>query len=108
MGVTVARSLDYDRFSFVQSISMYVFDHIGMVNLHISQVKFDMQILHWIIVKVFYRKPKNWARDDDFDLYLMWELLSGKGFDWVEFILKECFIARRTQAGPCFSHPSFN
>lgn len=54
---------------------------------HIRQVKFEMRILHWIVMKVCYRKPQNWARADDQDLYLMLVILNNVHFNCVKFIL---------------------
>lgn len=45
---------------FVKSISKSVYkDYLDMANFQISQVKFEMRILHWIIVKIFCRTPHN-------------------------------------------------
>lgn len=97
MNVCVAKSLDYDRISFVQSISKSVFyDRLDMANFHTSQVKFEMIILHWIIVKIFYQKPYNWARADDFDMYLMWEILHWNIINLVKFITKSIFQYKET------------
>lgn len=82
MDVCVSKSSQYERIFFVQSISKYVFgDRLDMANFHISQVKFEMRILHWIIVKVFYRKPSKWGKVDDFNFYLMWDIF------WVQYWL---------------------
>lgn len=48
------------------------------VNFSISQMNCEMRILHWVNVKILYRKPRNWDRDDKQDLYLMWLLLKQK------------------------------
>ncbi|KAL5052961.1 hypothetical protein RYX36_033643 [Vicia faba] len=34
-----------------------------------------------------YMKPRNWARADDQDLYLMWVLMGDIRFNWVKFIM---------------------
>lgn len=36
MSISISKALEYDRISFVQSISKYVFYHLGMDNFHIS------------------------------------------------------------------------
>lgn len=56
----ILNSSDFDRTEFVNSISKFVFiDHLNLTDFHISQVKFEMRILHWIVVKFLYRKPYN-------------------------------------------------
>lgn len=92
MNVCVVKSLDYDRISFVQSILKSVFgDRLDMDNFHISQVKLEMRTIHWIIVKIFYPKPRNWARTDDFNLYLKWALLHCNDINWVKFVVERMF-----------------
>lgn len=73
-----------------------------MSNFPISQVKFNMQILHWITVKVFYRKPKNWGKLDEFNLYLMWDLLTNYAFDWVGHIIEWTLQCRDNPKRPMF------
>lgn len=72
MEVCISNATSFDIKDFVKSISKYVFSNcLDLDNFQISQVKFEMCILHWIIANIFYRKPRNWERDDDLDLYLM-------------------------------------
>lgn len=76
------------KFDLVKSTSKSVFgDPLDMAIFHISQVKFEKRILHWIIMKMLYRKPWNWDKDDDYDLYLMWVILNNVLFNWVKFTL---------------------
>lgn len=97
MNVCVENSLDYDRISFAQLISKFIFgDSLDMDNFHISQVKFKMSILNWIIIKIFYQKPQNWVRANDFDSYLMQELLFCKYINWVKFIIYRIFHYKKT------------
>lgn len=74
--MSAERLSEYDRVCFVFYISKFVCDNFSMSNFGISQVKLDMRLLHWIIVKIIYIKPKNWGRVDDNDLYLMWALMT--------------------------------
>ena len=74
--VSVVRLSKYDRISFVLSISKYICENPAMSNFGISQVKFDMRQLHWIIVKILYRKPKIWGRANYVEFYWIWALLS--------------------------------
>lgn len=46
-----------------------------------------MRILQWIFANFLYRKPHNWARVDDHNLYLMQILLRNVCSNWVKFIL---------------------
>ncbi|KAI5422450.1 hypothetical protein KIW84_045771 [Lathyrus oleraceus] len=71
------KNSDYDKFSFVMSISKVVCKNMEMSNSQINQVKFDMRLLHLIVVKILARKPRNSSRVDDRDLYLMWSLTHG-------------------------------
>lgn len=88
--VCISKALKFVKFDLVKHISKFVLgDSLEMKNFHISQVKFEMRILHWIVLKLLYRKPCNWARADDPYLYLMWVLLlSDICFNWVTFILQ--------------------
>ncbi|KAI5439982.1 hypothetical protein KIW84_025369 [Lathyrus oleraceus] len=90
----VGRSSDYDRISFILSISKSVCENPAMSNFGISKVKFDMRLLHWIIVKILYRKPTNWGIVDDNDLYLTWELITDSGLNWVKFIINRMLYCR--------------
>lgn len=45
-----------------------------MSNLRVSEIKFGMRLLHWIVVKILARKPTNSSRDDDNGLFFMWSL----------------------------------
>ncbi|CAI8616505.1 unnamed protein product [Vicia faba] len=71
-----AAPINYDKVSHVLAISKFVVESPSMSNFSIIQVNFDMCLLHWIVVKILYRKPRNWGRVDDHDLYLMWLLTS--------------------------------
>lgn len=62
---------EYDRVSYVLPISKSVFENLDISKIGISQGKFDIRFLHWIIVKILYRKPENWGRANDHNLYLM-------------------------------------
>lgn len=75
--MSIAKDSDYDKVSFVMSISKVVCKNMEMSNLRIHQVKFDMRLLHLIVVKILARKPRNSSRVDDSDLYLMWSLTHG-------------------------------
>lgn len=58
--VCISSAHGFVRFDLVKSISKSIFgDHLDMANLNISQVKFEMRILHNIFVKMLYRKPQN-------------------------------------------------
>lgn len=73
--------------NFFQSISNFIFkDCLDLANFKISNVKFEMKILHWIVVKVLFRKPYNWVRINDHDLYLMWVLWKLNQCSWIKFI----------------------
>lgn len=72
-------SQECDWIFLVLPISKFVCENLVVSNFGISQVKFNMHLLHWIIVKIIYRKPKKWGRVDDSDLYLMWALLTESG-----------------------------
>lgn len=66
-------SYNFDRIEFIKIIYKSIFeDRMNIANFDISQVKFEMRIPQWIIVKVLHKKPYNLARADDHDLYLMW------------------------------------
>lgn len=58
-----------------------------MVNFPVSQVKFDIRLLRWNIIKILCVKPRNRGKANDNDLYLMWVLLSDSGVNWVKFII---------------------
>lgn len=90
--VTGVKMTKYDRVSFVISISKFVVENLGMSNFPIGQVKFNMRILHQIFVKVFYMKPKNWGRDDEFYLYIMWVLFNNYALNGQVSSLNKCFI----------------
>lgn len=55
--MSIDRSPDYDKVLYVLSIYKSMFENMGISNIPISQVRFDMHILHWIIIKILYRKP---------------------------------------------------
>ncbi|KAI5442053.1 hypothetical protein KIW84_011209 [Lathyrus oleraceus] len=80
---------EYDRVCFFLSISKYVCDNPAMLNFGISQVKFDMRLLHWIIVNILYMKHNNWGKVDDNDLYLMLALMTNSKVNWVKIVFKE-------------------
>lgn len=88
------RLTEYDKILYVFSISKYVCENPAMSNFGISQVNFDMHLLHWIFVKILYKKRKNWGRADDNDLYLMWILTNDQGVDWVKFIINRIIHCR--------------
>lgn len=46
----VSKSSDYDKISFLLSISKSVCENMEMSNFGISQLKFCMHLLHWIVV----------------------------------------------------------
>lgn len=72
----ISNLIDFVRENFVKFISKSVYkDFLGMENFHISQVKFEMRIIHWIVMKIIYWKPHNSERDGDLDLNLMWILM---------------------------------
>lgn len=58
-----------------------------MSNLRISEIKFGMRLLHWMVVKILARKPTNSSRDDDNDLFFMWSLTHKTKNNWVRFII---------------------
>lgn len=61
-----------------------------------------MQIIHWIIFMLLYKKPRNWGRYDDNDLYLMWDLLSNNDVNWVKFIMDRMIHCRDNSKRPLF------
>ncbi|KAL5074230.1 hypothetical protein RYX36_013214, partial [Vicia faba] len=74
--ICITSSPDFAKIDSVKNISKSVFgDNLDMANFNISQMKLEMIILHWIIVKLLYMNPLNWESADDHDLYLMWAFL---------------------------------
>lgn len=56
--VCISSAPSFVKFDLVKSISKSVIgDRLDMTNFHIRQVKFEIRILHWIVVKVLYKKP---------------------------------------------------
>lgn len=100
--MSLARLSKYDRISFVLFISKVVCENPAMSNFGISQVKFDMHQLHWIIVKILYMKPKNWGRPNDIELYLIWDLLTEWGIYWITFIIERMIHWRDNPNRPLF------
>ncbi|CAI8610906.1 unnamed protein product [Vicia faba] len=85
--VCISSAHGFVKIDLVKSTSKSVFgDQLDMANFNISRVKFE--ILHWFIVKVLYRNPRNWGKVDDQDLYLIWILLNKICFNWFKFILQ--------------------
>lgn len=78
---------EYDKALFVLAISKYVCEHMEISNFRISQIKFDMRLLRWIIVKILARKLANSSRDDDNDLFLMWCVIQKTKNNRVKFII---------------------
>lgn len=76
-----------------------------MSNFGISQVKFDMHLLYWV-VKILARKPGNWIRADDNYIYLMWGLTNKVGDNQVKFIIGIMIHCRDNPKRPLF-HSSF-
>lgn len=99
---TASRLLDYDRVHYVMWISKFVVEKRGISNFSISKVKFNIWILHWIVFKVFYKKPYNWGKADDFDLYLTWALLSTSRFYWVKFSIDQMLFYQGNPNKPLF------
>ncbi|KAI5430597.1 hypothetical protein KIW84_034983 [Lathyrus oleraceus] len=79
----------YEDFAFVLDICKFVYEHMEMSNLRISQIKFGMRLIDLVIVKILARRPSNFSRVGDTDLYLMWCLIYIIKIyrnDWVKFI----------------------
>lgn len=74
LNMSNAKESNYDKVSFVLSISKYVCEHMEMSNLSISHIEFDMRLLHWIVVKILARKLTNSRRNDHNDLFFIWIL----------------------------------
>jgi len=62
---------DYDKVSFVQSISKYCIAPLEFSNFSAMQLKCDDKILHWIIAIVIIYNQENFGRIDNFDLKVM-------------------------------------
>lgn len=92
--------LGYNCTQFVLPISKS-FVELSMPILPISQVKFDIRLLHWILVKILYRKSKNLSRDDDSDLQLIWCLID-KGIERVRLIINRMIHCRDNPTKPLF------
>lgn len=101
--MSVARSSDDDKVSFVLSITKFICNNHAMSNFDISQVEFDIRQLNLIIVKIPYKKPKNWGKIDDNDLYLIWALMTDKRVNWVKFIVDRMLHCRDNPKKPLFS-----
>ncbi|KAL5078236.1 hypothetical protein RYX36_017220, partial [Vicia faba] len=82
------RFSDYDRVPYVLNISKFFCENPAMSNFGIGQVKFDMRLLHLIIVKIIYKKTMNLGSVNDNDIYLMWLLIDSGKFYLEEFIEK--------------------
>lgn len=56
------------RVNFIEMISKSLFkDHLISINFSIIQMKCEIRIFHYVIVKILYRKEKNWVRANDQD-----------------------------------------
>ncbi|KAI5430605.1 hypothetical protein KIW84_034989 [Lathyrus oleraceus] len=96
---------DYEDFAFVLDISKFVYEHMEMSNLRISQIKFGMRLIHLVIVKILARRPGNFSRVGDIDLYLMWCLIYIIKIyrnDWVKFIFDIMIYYRENPKKPIF------
>lgn len=100
--MSVDRSPDYDKVHYVLSIYKSMSENMGISNFPISQVRFDMHTLYWIIIKILYRKPQNQGSVDDNDLYLMLTLMTESGVNWVMFIIDRVFHYKHNPKGPLF------
>lgn len=99
---------EYDRVCFFLSISKYVCDNPAMLNFGLSQVKFDMRLLHWIIVNILYMKHNNWGKVDDNDLYLMLALMTNSKVNWVKFVIKRMLHYKDNPKIPIFFYSFCN
>lgn len=99
---------EYDRVCFFLSISKYVCDNPAMLNFGISQVKFDMRLLDWIIVNILYMKHNNWGKVDDNDLYLMLALMTNSKVNWVKFVIKRMLHYKDNPKIPIFFYSFCN
>lgn len=53
-----------------------------------------MRFFHCIVVKILFRRPRNWDKVDGCDLYQMWVLLKSDQCDWVKFNLNRIEYCR--------------
>lgn len=101
--VCLSKAPNFDRAQFVKEICRtFLRGPLGFVNFNISQMKCAMRMLHWVAVKVLYKKTRNLARSYEHDLFLMWILLTQKKVKWVEFILDQMSICRNSPRRPLF------
>lgn len=103
--VSNSKVKDYEKISFVLDISIYVCEHMEILKFRISQIKFGMRFIHWVIVNILARKPGKSSRDDDNDLFLMWCLIYNiKTYknDWVRFIFDGIIYCRNNPKSPIF------
>jgi len=77
---------DYDKVSFVQSISKSCIAPLEFSNFSVMQLKCDDKILHWIIAKVIICKQDNFGRIDNFDLQVMWLIKNRIKVNWPLFL----------------------
>jgi hypothetical protein len=77
---------DYDKVSFVQSISKTCIAPLEYSNFSAMQLKCVDRILHWIIVKIIICKQDNFGKIDNFDLQVLWLIKNRIKVNWSLFL----------------------